>query len=267
MRRLTPQALEGEIDRLIEVMPGDFPELQRDKMVSCIRRTLGTRGFVSLYLPDLSAGILADIASIVGDPLGNPPLTTFRDRTTRDALQLLADPIWQRSPPELALLAAGKGAAGRGGLISASRIAVYEALSPAMRRYLAGLEAYHDAALPLAQTCETPEQLRWLATLRERNPPRRSALAALQAESGTMALGVSPAFTRAIHGVPGEEGRAVLDYLKALFEEPDVQRRIEWEDGLVVIWKPSATLLYPFGDDDISFPVSYAALKRKGAPD
>ncbi len=82
-----------------------------------------------------------------------------------------------------------------------------------------------------------------------------------------MALGVSPAFTSAIHGVPVEEGRAILDYLKALFEEPDVQRRIEWEDGLVVIWKPSATLLYPFGDDDISFPVSYAVLKGKGASD
>lgn len=266
MRRLTPQALEGEIDRPIEVISGDFPGLRRDKMVSCIRRTLRTRGVISFHLSDLSAGTLADIASIVGDPAGDTPLMTFRDKTTRDALQLLADPIWQPSPPELALLATGKGAAGHGGLMIASRVTAYEALSPAMRRYLAGLEACHDAALPLAQTCETPEQLRWLASLRENNPPKRSALSVALAEGGVMALGVSPAYTSAIHGVPGEEGRVVLDYLKALFEEPDAQRRIEWENGLVVIWKPSAALLYPFGDDDVSFPVSYAALKGKGAP-
>lgn len=265
MRRLTPQTLEGEIDRPIEVAPGDIAGLRRDEVASCIRRTLRKCGFVSFHLPDRSAGALADIASIVGDPLCDMPLMTFRDRTTHDALQLLSDPIWQPSPPEIALLAAGKGAAGQGGVISVSRVAAYEALSPAMRRYLAGLDAIQDAALPQAESCETPEQLRRLASLREKNPPIRTALAVRLADSGAMALGVSPVFTSAIHGVPGDEGRAVLDHLKTLFEEPDIQRRIAWEDGLVVIWDPRVALLYPFGGDDVSFPVSYAALKEKRA--
>ncbi|NIJ43029.1 alpha-ketoglutarate-dependent taurine dioxygenase [Parvibaculum indicum] len=266
MRRLTPQALEGEIDRPIKVMPDDLPGLREDRVVSCMRRTLSKCGFVSFYLPDLPAGALADIAAMVGDPLDGASLTTFRDETTQDTLRLLADPIWQPSPPEFALLAAGEGATGHGGVISVSRVAAYEALSPAMRHYLAGLEAVHDAALPLADACETPERLRWLASLRERNPPKRSALSVQLAENGATALGVSPAFTRAIHGVPGEEGRVVLDYLKTLFEAPEAQRRMEWDDGLVLLWKPSAALLFPFGDDGVSFPVSYAALKGKDIP-
>ena len=263
MRRLTPQALKGEIRRPIEVAVEDLPRLHGDAVGACIRRTLCKCGVIRFRLSEISPDILLDVASVIGEPSEQRVYGAHAEQVTRDTLHLLADPIWQQSPPDIALLAAGAGAAGQGGLISASRTMAYEALSPAMKRYLDGMEACHDASQPLASACETPDQLRWLATLRERHPPQRHALSFALAENGKKALGVSPAFTAAIQGVPQEEGRAVLSHLKALFEEPESQCRIEWEEGLVVIWNPRATLLYPYGEEDVPFPVSYVALKRR----
>ena len=264
MRQLTPQALQGVIHRPIEVAAEDIPRLYGDAEVACIRRTFGQCGVLRFRLSEFSPDALLAIASIIGEQSGRCALGEAVEQVTRDTLHLLVDPIWQQSPPDIALLAAGAGGEGGGGLISASRVSAYEALSPAMKRYLAGMEACHDASLPLAQACETPEQLRWLAALRERYPPRRSALTVQWTGNCTMALGVSPAFTSVIDGVSAEEGRAILDYLKAQFEQPEIQRRIEWEEGLVLIWNPRTILLCPFGDEDVPFPLFYVALTRRG---
>lgn len=267
MQRLTPQALEGEIHRPIEVLAGDMARLRSEAVVACVQRTLGSRGMVCFRLPEFSSETLFGIASLVGEPSVEGLFAASASATTRDRLHLLADPIWQPMPPDLALLTAGAGTGGEGGLIAVSRIEAWERLSPAMRRYLAGMEACHDASLPLASACETPDELRRLAALRERCPPKRSALPVYLKASGKTALGVSPAFTAAIHDVPVEEGRAILDYLKAIFETPDLQRRIEWEEGLVVVWDPRITLLFPFGDEDLPFPVCCATLKGSRAID
>ena len=261
MRQLTPQALEGEIHRPIEVTADDMAGLRSDAVVACVRRTLTSRGIVCFRLPEFSNETLFDIASVVGEPAAEGVFAAPASATTRDGLHLLADPIWRPSSPGISLLTAGAGAGGAGGLIAVSRVEVWEMLSPAMRCYLAEMEASHDASLPLALACETPDELRGLAALRERYPPRRNALSVRLGANGKTALGVSPSFTAAIHGVPVEEGRAILDYLKALFDVPDIQHRIEWEEGLVVIWDPRVALLFPFGDSDLPFPVCCAPLK------
>lgn len=265
MRHLNPQAMEGELHRPLEVAVTDLPELHHDAMSAYICRMLSKSGLICFRLSEISPDALFGIASIVGELTDEHSLEASLEDATRDALHLLADPIWRPASPDIALMAVGNGAEGRGGLIAASRVAAHEALSPAMRCYLAGMEACHDASLPLAAVCETPEQLRWLAALREKYPPRTNALLWTLDDGGKVALGISPAFTAALHGAPPEEGRAVLDYLKAQFEAPECQRRIEWEDGLVVVWNPRVTLLHPFGAEQLSFSVSYAALKRRHA--
>lgn len=119
-----------------------------------------------------------------------------------------------------------------GDTLFASLAAAYDALSPRMKTYLAGLTAFHSG---------------------ERNYRRRNALLGVDDRgrvfpsavhpvvirhpiSGRKGLYVNRLFTYRINEVSEEESDAILQYLWQHAEKPDFQIRFHWEADSVAFW-------------------------------
>lgn len=130
--------------------------------------------------------------------------------------------------------------------------AAYELLSDRMKAYLEGVTAYHD----LAGTVRTMVRERSEAT---RAPTGKMPdLSALPSAShpvvrthpvtGRKILYVNPTFTSHLEGVPPAEGDAVLAFLYAHQNQPELQCRWRWREGDVGIWDNRATHHYAIAD-------------------
>jgi taurine dioxygenase len=140
-----------------------------------------------------------------------------------------------------------------GDTLFASTERAFEALSPALRGFLAGLRAVHSARRAYDPALvgeakyrgETPITYRWseAVTAAVEHPVVRT-----HPETGRRSLYVNPMFTESLVGLAPAESRALLDFLFEHCARPDFQARLRWAPGTVAMWDNRCLWHYALDD-------------------
>lgn len=153
-----------------------------------------------------------------------------------DFLALQTDALWKARPP-LATMLYAESVPPESDSIFASRQSAYMALSRGMQIYLSEVCAIHDAAaLWAVQGTLTNMDLARMISLRRNCPLQSHALRRDHPITGTPCLGFSTNLTTQIKGVVEEESQAILQMLREVMSRPELQTRINWQSGTLVIW-------------------------------
>jgi taurine dioxygenase len=158
-----------------------------------------------------------------------------------------SDLTFQESPPLGAMLHAVVVPDVGGDTIWADMAAAYEALSPALRDFLAALTATHSAAKAggyfAARDTGGDKAAATAAAVPAHHPVIRA-----HPETGRPSLFVNPLFTTKIDGLRRAESDALLDLLYAIATRPEHQMRWHWSAGDVAFWDNRCTMHYALLD-------------------
>jgi taurine dioxygenase len=124
---------------------------------------------------------------------------------------------------------------GGGDTLFADMYLAYELLSDPMKRFLDGLTAIHDGALPYVGGYKT--------TPPEGGYPRSEhPVVTRHPETGRKVLYVNGGFTSHIVGLSRAESRAILDMLyRHIDSTPKLYCRVEWEPNTLTFWDNRCT--------------------------
>jgi taurine dioxygenase len=160
-----------------------------------------------------------------------------------------SDTVYLEQPPMATMLLARELPPYGGDTMFASMYAAYDALSPALREVLDGLDAVNSSALAdVSKTREDrirdhgaveEEQQQFLAT----HPVVRT-----HPETGRKALYVNPAHTASFAGMTEEESRPLLQYLFEHATRPEFTCRFRWEVGSMALWDNRGAMHNPIND-------------------
>lgn len=163
------------------------------------------------------------------------------------------DVTWIDRPPKYALLQALAVPERGGDTMWVSCTAVYEALSPAMQEFLAGLTVIHDnesfiGGVRIKMGDERAEELDIPGRLRAEYPPVVHPLVRTHPDTGRRALLWGGRFMRRIVELSDEESVAVMGFLEARVNDPRFQVRWQWEPGDLAVWDERSTAHRSAGD-------------------
>ena len=161
-----------------------------------------------------------------------------------------SDVTFTEEPPLGSILMAREVPAHGGDTIWADMYAAYEALSPAMKRYLDGMTAIHSAAAARFERTQV-EDAEKAAEVREARkvlPPAEHPVVRSPPETGRKALFVNSIFTRRVKGVSGKESRTILDFLFDHITTPEFSCRFQWRKNSVAFWDNRCTQHYAIAD-------------------
>ncbi|MBI1196573.1 MAG: taurine dioxygenase [Phenylobacterium sp.] len=124
---------------------------------------------------------------------------------------------------------------GGGDTLFANMYMACEMLSPAMRAFLAPLNAVHDGAAPYVGS--------YKSTPPEGGYPRHEhPVITRHPDTGREVLYVNSGFTTKISGLHPWESRALLDaFFNLLKNEPKLHCRVRWEPGTLTLWDNRCT--------------------------
>lgn len=129
-----------------------------------------------------------------------------------------------------------------GDTLFADTAAAYRALTPAMTRYLDGLEAWHDlgriAQLRYRFGSGDAEALAEALRAERRS---RHPVARVHPETGERCIYVNPTYTTWIDGLPPEESDMILAHLQRHLTRERFVYRHRWQVGDLLIWDNRAT--------------------------
>ncbi len=160
------------------------------------------------------------------------------------------DVTFIETPPMGALLSAQVLPALGGDTLWSSGIAAYEALSPALRDFLAPLQAEHDflQSFPAWRFARTPnERQRWEAA-RDKHPPVRHPVVRTHPVSGRRGLFVNEGFTSRIVDLSKAESDALLGLLTRHAAKPEFTVRWRWKRHDLAFWDNRLTQHYASAD-------------------
>jgi taurine dioxygenase len=127
--------------------------------------------------------------------------------------------------------------------------AAYDALSPALRSLLDGMEAEHDfAKISYTTFDELPDRAAHLAVLRARYPVVRHPVVRTHPTTGRKLLYLNRNYTTRLVGLTERENAVLLPFLFDHVCEPVFQCRVRWHAGTVVLWDNRATQHYAVPD-------------------
>ncbi|MGQ0676205.1 MAG: TauD/TfdA dioxygenase family protein [Rhodospirillales bacterium] len=158
-------------------------------------------------------------------------------------------------PPLGSVLYAVETPAHGGDTMFASMYAAHDALSPGMKRMLAGLRAIH-VGKPYGTKYGPPKTMRTSRSIAiARNRPEADREAAhpvlrTHPETGRKALFVNPIYTLRFEGMTEEESRPLLEFLYAHAVRPEFTCRFRWTTGALALWDNRCTLHYAVNDYD-----------------
>jgi taurine dioxygenase len=160
------------------------------------------------------------------------------------------DVTFIETPPLGAILYAKSLPAEGGDTIWANMQAAYEALSPAMRAFLAPLEAVHDFArgFPARGIVAKASGADKHAKAVEENPPVIHPVIRTHPETGASSLFVNYGFTARIKGLRRNESDAILNMLFAHIQKPEFHVRWRWKPDSVAFWDNRITQHYAVND-------------------
>jgi taurine dioxygenase len=119
-----------------------------------------------------------------------------------------------------------------GDTLFASMYAAYEALSPPMQAYLAGLTAVHDAE---------PFYREIFGDTGKRYPRASHPIVRVHPLTKRRALYVNEQYTTRIDGIPRRESDAILAFLCEHCRDPAFQVRFRWRPHSVAFWDNRCT--------------------------
>ncbi len=147
------------------------------------------------------------------------------------------DSTFLPEPPMGAVLRAVQVPSSGGDTCWASMTAAYEALSPAMQRFLEGLHAYHSTEILDAALAQLGNVVR-----REQpSQPSLHPVVRVHPETGRKALFVNGNFTTRIDELSEMESRALLAVLFRHVNDPSFAVRFRWRPGSVAVWDNRCT--------------------------
>lgn len=176
-----------------------------------------------------------------------PSLTVIADGpdSPPEAERWHTDATWLAEPPQYALLQALEVPRFGGDTLWASMTAAYEALSPAMQEFTAGLTVLHDNESFIdgvirkggqpAIDAGVPEKLA------EAYPPVEHPLVRTHPTTGRRALFLGGYFMKHIVGLRPDESETLLTMLERHATAPQFQARWSWEPGDLAIWDERST--------------------------
>jgi taurine dioxygenase len=173
-----------------------------------------------------------------------------------DLVDLQDNAIWHTdvtfspTPPMGGVLVARHLPPQGGDTLWSSNIAAYEALSPAMQKFLQGLTATHtiSQSFPPERFGGTPEAKERLETAIRNNPPVSHPVVRTHPESGRKGLFVQDGFTTHINELTAAESKTLLTFLYAHSARPEFIVRWKWREGDVAFWDNRLTQHYATDD-------------------
>ena len=159
-----------------------------------------------------------------------------------------SDVTWRKEPSLGSILRARKVPAVGGDTLFANMEAAYDGLDEGMKERLEGLIAIHDNENFLAGMKAQGASDAEVQAKREAFPPMRHPVVRTHPVSGRKSLYVNRAFTRAIDGMPQDEGRALLKTLFQTAWHPEVQCRFRWRPDSLAFWDNRAVQHYAAAD-------------------
>lgn len=151
------------------------------------------------------------------------------------------DMTYLRQPPAATVLRCVECPATGGDTLWASLSSALRALSPALRQWLATLQARHALRLD-GIPIDVIKSLDGSQLAAQHPVIRRHP------ESGTPCLFVNSVYTKRIEGIPETESRHLLAMLFEISQRPEHQVRFHWQPDCVAIWDNRCTQHYAVAD-------------------
>jgi taurine dioxygenase len=199
------------------------------------------------------------LARRFGEPVGHPayphadgfPEINILESTAENPTKIdtwHTDMTFLERPPLGSILRARIIPEHGGDTMFASLFAAFDALSDRMQRYLDGLEALHSFAHGFRHSLAEPGGWDRLGEAVRANPPVRHPVIRTHPRSGRRALFVNRLFTTHIEGLREAESDALLAFLFAHLETPELNCRFRWRNDSIAFWDNRATLHRPVND-------------------
>jgi taurine dioxygenase len=159
-----------------------------------------------------------------------------------------ADETYRQAPPAVTMLHSLIAPALGGGTMFVSMRAAYESLSDRMKAFISGLTARHDFGRFESLFPDTPEGRKPLHDIELRFPHPSHPVVRIHPETGKPVIYVNSHFTRRLNELPEDEGKAILDFLLSRTNIPELQLRVDWKAGTLVIWDNRSVQHYALHD-------------------
>lgn len=160
------------------------------------------------------------------------------------------DVTFIETPPMASILYARQLPANGGDTIWSNMRAAYEALSPAFREFLVGLDAIHDFArgFPTRGIVASAAGAERHAEEVARHPPVLHPVVRTHPETGEDGLFVNFGFTERIKGLRRKESDAILGMLFEHIQKPEFLVRWRWTANAIAFWDNRVTQHYAVND-------------------
>jgi taurine dioxygenase len=160
------------------------------------------------------------------------------------------DVTFIETPPMASILYAKSLPPNGGDTLWSSMKAAYEALSPAMRDFLVGLDAVHDFArgVPTRGIVANAAGAAKHAEQVAKHPPVIHPVVRTHPETGVDGLFVNYGFTERIKGLRRKESDAILAMLFDHIQKPEFQVRWTWSPNAIAFWDNRVTQHYAVND-------------------
>lgn len=154
-----------------------------------------------------------------------------------------SDVTWRETPSLGSILRAIELPEVGGDTLFCDMYAVFETLSPEMKRFVTGLTAIHDIARVFAARLGKRAE-----ELHEKYPPVEHPVVRTHPETGRPLIFVNVGFTSHIKGLSRKESDDLLAHLYAQAAVPEHQCRFRWAPGSLAFWDNRACQHYAASD-------------------
>ena len=144
-----------------------------------------------------------------------------------------ADETYKLEPPKFTILKALISPELGGDTMFCSMRGAHDFLSSRMQAYLTGLTALHGFGRFRDLLVNDRETLR---EIEDTFPCANHPVITRHPETSASVLYVNRHFTERINELPDEESRSILEFLLQQTSRPEIQLRVTWKPGTVVMW-------------------------------
>jgi len=231
-----------------------------EEVIASVREAFVTHEVLVFRGQDLSGDDMIALGSSFGELLVNPfspnaadqPQLIILDNHDANPPALTdvwhADETFRAAPPAFTMLHSLIATPLGGGTMFASMRAAYDLLSDRMKAHIAGLTARHDFGRFDSLFPDSPDARRTLHEIELQHPHPSHPVVRIHPETGRPVLYVNNHFTRRINELPEDEGKAILQYLLSRTDLPEIQLRVQWEAGTLVMWDNRSVQHYAVHD-------------------
>lgn len=242
----------------------DLGNLSGDEVKAELRRALHEFQVLFFRRQELNVDQQIAVATVFGDP---DKTKSFFPRHDQKLIEIIeakpnghrygtdqwhADVTFSNNPPTGTVLYSHIVPTIGGDTLWASGTAVYDSLAPSLQKYLEELEAIHsfESSHWPKDFLRLPDGEAIYRKARQDHLPVTHPIVRTHPVTGRKIVYVNPNFTERVKGLPRQESDALLAFLFARFQRPEVQARLRWEAHTVAIWDNRATVHYATADYD-----------------